>query len=143
MPPLWSPRRKTFFFTAARLDQMGMIASILCALHCLLVPLLVGLVPLVGLSRLADETTEWYLVGIAFVFGMLSLLPSYWWDHGRKQPLRLFAMGVGLILVARLCCEDFKWIETVGVVSGSVVLATAHALNLRCCHACRSLAQET
>ena len=39
---------------SSRLDHAGMTASILCAIHCAIVPLLITLLPLAGLGFLAN-----------------------------------------------------------------------------------------
>lgn len=130
--------RSANLFTAARLDQVGIIASGLCALHCLLMPLVIGLLPLIGLSSLADEPTEWALMCLAIALGLWRLLPSFW-NHRRWQPLLLLALGAGMFLIARLWWEEMRLLETFGVVLGGMLLATAHALNMRYCRACRLL----
>lgn len=129
-------RPKSSPLLATRLDQAGMVASSLCALHCLLMPLAVGLLPLFGLSFLADEQTEWVLIGLALLVGLCSLLPGFWLHHRKAQPLFVFALGVGLILLVRLLLEEFHLLELLGVVTGGALLTTAHALNLRYCRLC-------
>ena len=109
-----------------------MITSLLCAAHCLLMPLVVGFLPLFGLSGLADERTEWLLIVLALVIGLCSLLPGFWRRHRKWQPLGLFAVGASLIVLVRLGLEASPSLELLGVVSSGVMLAAAHALNLRC-----------
>lgn len=129
-------RQKSSLSFATRLDQAGLIASSLCALHCLLMPLAVGLLPLFGLSFLADEQTEWALIGVALFVGVCSLIPGFWYHHRKLPPLIVFAIGVALILLVRLWLENFPLLELLGVVLGGVLLAAAHALNLRYCRLC-------
>lgn len=129
-------RQKSSLSFAARLDQVGMIASSFCALHCLLMPLVVGLLPLFGRSFLADEQTEWTLIGVALFVGLCSLIPGFWFHHRKLQPLLVFAIGVALILLVRLLLVEFRYLELFGVVTGGVLLASAHALNLRYCRQC-------
>jgi hypothetical protein len=116
---------------AARLDQAGMLASSLCALHCMAMPIVVGVLPLLGLSFLADEQTEWTLIAVAFLLGLSSLLPGYWRRHRRWEPLAMFALGAGLIMTVRLLFEESQAVELIGVALGGLCLMTAHALNLR------------
>lgn len=116
---------------AARLDQAGMLASSLCALHCLAMPVIVGMLPLLGLTFLADEQTEWTLIAVAFLLGLSSLLPGYVRRHRRWQPMAMFVFGAGLIMTVRLLFEDSQAVELIGVTLGGLCLMTAHALNLR------------
>lgn len=133
---LFSPRPKSSFALTTRLDQVGMIASSLCAAHCLLMPFAVGLLPLFGLSFLADEQTEWALIAIALLVGLGSLVSGFWLHHRKAQPLLVFAVGAGLILLVRLGLEEIPWLELFGVVAGGGLLVAAHALNLRYCRWC-------
>lgn len=121
---------------AARLDQAGIAASMLCALHCLSMPLLAGLLPLWGMSRLADESVEWLLVSAALLIGLYSLLTGFLRHHRRWRSLLVFAAGAGMLLLARLGLEEESPLELFGVVTGGVLLATAHALNWHYCRQC-------
>lgn len=99
-------------------------------------PLLAGLLPLWGLGRLADENTEWLLIGVALLIGLCSLLPGFLRHHGQWQPLAIFAAGAGLMLSARFGLEEESPLELFGIVAGGVLLAAAHALNLYHCRRC-------
>lgn len=98
--------------------------------------LLVSLLPLWGMSRLAGEGTEWLLLGAALCIGVWSLLPAFLRHHRRWQPLLVFAAGAGLMLFVRLGLVEESSFELLGVVTGGVLLATAHALNWHHCRQC-------
>ncbi|MDQ3011039.1 MAG: MerC domain-containing protein [Acidobacteriota bacterium] len=117
------------------LDRVGVAASLLCAVHCALMPLLLGFLPLFGLKFLADETTEWMFFASAFIIGALSLLPSYARRHSRIGPLLFFTIGVGIILVARLTFGESRF-EMPAAVAGASLIATAHLINHRLCRTC-------
>ena len=63
--------------TTLKLDNAGMIASTLCAIHCALVPFAVTTLPLWGLEFLSDPLTEIIMLGIALILGFSSLSVSY------------------------------------------------------------------
>jgi hypothetical protein len=48
------------------LDATGATASWLCAVHCIVLPFAVSLLPIVGLSFLLDEKTERIFIGFLF-----------------------------------------------------------------------------
>ena len=121
----------------ARLDRLGVAASCACAIHCLITPLLIGLLPLLGLSWFADARTEWSFVTLSVLLGLLSLLPSYFRHHQRLRPAIIFTTGICLILIARLLLEEGSRIETPVVVVGALMVATAHIINLKLCRACK------
>lgn len=119
-----------------RLDRLGAAASLACAAHCAAMPLLVGLLPLVGLGFLAKEQTEWVLIGISLGFGILSLTPSYARKHRQWRPLLLFAFGASLIVVVRLSAEGSSRLEAPTMVIGALLIACAHLVNHRLCRSC-------
>jgi hypothetical protein len=122
--------------TGGRLDRAGVVASLVCALHCALTPMLIGLLPLAGLGLLADERTEWVFIAAAFVIGALSLLPSYARRHRRPLPLVVFTLGAGLILGVRLVGGEESKFEIPAVAGGALLIAAAHLVNHRLCLAC-------
>jgi len=77
-------------------DWAGMAASIGCAIHCALMPLVFAYLPTLGLSWLADEGFHRYMAIICFALAMSAFVPG-WRKHGSFLPL---AWGIaGLILL--------------------------------------------
>ncbi|MFP6616835.1 MAG: MerC domain-containing protein, partial [Candidatus Hydrogenedentota bacterium] len=74
-----------------RLDGMGMSASFFCAIHCALIPIVAGVLPLVGLSFLGNHAIEDTVMVSAFIIASLSLVPSYFRVHQKMLALVLFA----------------------------------------------------
>jgi hypothetical protein len=120
----------------ARLDRFGAAASLACAAHCAAMPLLIGLLPLVGLSFLAGNRAEWALAGLSIGVGSLSLIPSYARKHRRRRPLLLFAFGAGLIIAVRLLADDGSLLEAPIQALGALLIACAHMINRRLCRSC-------
>jgi hypothetical protein len=118
------------------LDRIGLVASCVCAVHCAAMPLLIALLPFVGLSVLADPRTEWAFVAISFVVGLSSLLPSYFGKHRRTKPLVLFGTGLAMILIARTSFEDRLSAEIPFMVFGALLIAGSHFFNRSLCRAC-------
>lgn len=118
------------------LDWLGAAASLACATHCAAMPLLIGLLPLVGLGFLATEQTEWALAGLSIGVGSLSLIPSYARRHRRRRPLLLFVFGAGLIIAVRLLAEEGSRLEAPAMALGALLIACAHMVNLRLCRSC-------
>jgi hypothetical protein len=120
----------------SRLDRLGAAASLACAAHCAATPLLIGLLPLVGMGFLAEEHTEWALAGLSIGVGSLSLIPSYARKHRRWRPLLLFAFGAILIIAVRLLAEDGSRLEAPAMTLGALLIAFAHTVNRRLCRSC-------
>ena len=119
-----------------RLDRLGAAASLACAVHCAAMPLLIGLLPLVGLSFLGDKQTEIALAGLSIGVGILSLIPSYARKHRQWRPLLLFISGAGLIIAVKLLTEEGSRLEAPAMVLGALLIACAHIINRRLCRSC-------
>jgi hypothetical protein len=120
------------------LDRVGVVASCACAVHCFLMPLVISALPLLGLSFFADGRTEWAFVCLSMALGLFSLLPGYLKHHKRRRPLIYFVAGICLIIIARLLLEEDFRLETPVVVTGGLLVATAHLINLKLCKICRA-----
>lgn len=119
-----------------RLDIIGAAASWVCAVHCLVLPLFVAVLPLVGLSFLLDETTERVFIGISIFLAVISLFPSYLREHGKIQPILFAFGGIGLIVLTHLLFEGSWLMKFLFLLTGAVLLSAAHLLNRRLCHDC-------
>jgi MerC mercury resistance protein len=120
----------------SRLDRLGAVASLACAAHCAAMPLLIGLLPFVGLGFLADEQAEYMLVGLSIGIGILNLIPSYARKHRQWRPLLLLAFGMVLIFAVKLFTEEGSRLETPAMVFGTLLIACAHVVNRRLCQSC-------
>lgn len=79
------------------LDQLGMTASTLCALHCLLVPLLLTALPFAGLAFLVQPWIDIVTIAAGLLIGGVSLGISYTRHHRRILPLLLLIAGFTVI----------------------------------------------
>lgn len=131
-------REKERFIVPDTLDKAGATASLLCALHCALMPLAITLLPLVGLAFLADERVEWVLVALSAVVGITSLCLGYR-EHRSRQALALLAVGLGLLALGRIAEErELRPWGVPLVVVGGLTIAGSHFLNRRLCASCRT-----
>ena len=118
----------------ARLDKWGMSASLFCAIHCALLPIVAGVLPLLGLSFLGNHAIEDTVIVFAFIVASLSLVPSYFRTHRKALALVLFALGFGLILIGHAITQE--WLEAPLAVAGGLGVAIAHWVNHRECQNC-------
>ncbi|MGH8190211.1 MAG: MerC domain-containing protein [Rhodanobacteraceae bacterium] len=119
---------------AAIVDRVGATASLLCAVHCALLPFVLALLPLIGLEFLAGHTFERVFVACAAALASASLLTAY---RRHRRPHALFLMLPGIILL--LCgvgvdLDVHVLLHTVAVVCGGVLVASAHVTNLVLAH---------
>jgi hypothetical protein len=115
------------------IDRAGTAVSLACAVHCAAVPLLIGVLPLVGLQFLAHGAVEWALLFVATVLAIASCC----WGvrrHGRRRVAFAFASALLLLIGGRFVVDSaHEWIP---MVAGGVLLAASHVLNHRLCRAC-------
>ncbi|MCL4783701.1 MAG: MerC family mercury resistance protein [Bryobacterales bacterium] len=122
--------------TRGGLDRFGIALSSACAIHCVVMPFVVGYLAYLGHDWVASESTELLLVGSAFLVAVGSLLPSYL-KHRNPAALGLFALGLGLIVALHLT----GWNHGVGfgvvMAVGGAMIAGAHWWNHRLCACCQ------
>lgn len=120
----------------ARLDNIGMTASTLCAIHCAIVPLVFTSLPLVGLGFLANPWVEWGMIILAFIIGVSSISLSYFRTHRRLMPLGLLVLGFVIIITGHLFITG--WIEGIVVPLGGLTIAAAHFVNYKYAGVCKT-----
>lgn len=118
-----------------RLDNIGITASTLCAIHCAVVPLLFTSLPLVGLGFLANVWVEWGMIIFALVIGVYSIGLSYWRTHRRSVPLLMLVSGFVIIMGGHVFTTTGKS-EAMIVPVGGLLIAAAHYVNYRYTGAC-------
>ncbi|TAN08152.1 MAG: MerC domain-containing protein [Rhodanobacteraceae bacterium] len=128
-PPAAAPRH-----VATLVDRVGATASLLCAVHCVLLPFVLALLPLIGLEFLAGHTFERVFVTCAALLAGGSILAGYR-RHRRPQALFLMVPGIALLVFGIAIDLDANvLVHTVSVVTGGVLVASAHITNLVCSH---------
>jgi hypothetical protein len=121
-------------------DRVGVVASTLCAVHC------IGTAVLAGVSGVgavfADERVE---VGfcVCAVSIALAALVRGWRRHRFWMPGSVGSSGIVLLLTARCTRLESSVTETILSVAGGALLITAHVLNIQrlrqagsCCEVC-------
>lgn len=124
------------------LDRAGMIASITCAIHCMIMPLVITLVPIFGLSLFATEGFEWTLLMISAVLGITSLCFGFK-KHKSYRAFSFLGIGLTLIVIGRLMHEHINHLQVfhfdlylLFLVIGAILVALSHWLNNKLCHTC-------
>lgn len=114
--------------SSGRADRLGMVASGLCAVHCVAGALLAG-VSATGLL-LADPRVELGFVAVAMVVAAAALSMGFR-RHRKVAPPLLGALGIAVIAIGRALRLDNEIAEAAWSVSGAALLISAHVVNLR------------
>ena len=117
------------------LDRMGIWASSLCALHCLLLPVLIPVVPLVGASFFAQDWFERTLLSVSLIVGFWALLSGFYRYHRQIYPVYGLLLGGIIYWNKDIFGEAY---EPVAVTLGALLIVSAHVLNLKLCQSCQN-----
>lgn len=112
---------------SALYDLIALSSSLVCAIHCAAVPIVLSFSSLAGLHFLHNPWIEWSFISLGLIFVFVSLFPSYSKVHQNPWPLFIVAFGFGLIALGRLAGTEL-W-ETFDTVTGAVLVASAHFVN--------------
>lgn len=115
------------------LDLVGATASIVCAVHCVVVALLLGAMPMVSL--LASSWIDWVFFAASAGIGCAALVPGFR-RHRQVAPLLLFATGMLMLLVIRALAIPPSVGELVVVLLAAACIVSAHFRNRGALHAC-------
>ncbi len=110
-------------------DRFGAFLGLLCAIHCLAVPLLLGVLPAVGLGFIVAHEFDLTIIGIALVFAGLAARSGYR-AHGDKRIVMGFVAAVSLLAFGHLLGED-GLAGRIPSIIGGFSLAALHIINLR------------
>jgi hypothetical protein len=116
----------------ALLDKAGMLTSALCAVHCILLPILITMSAFSGLVIFSNPTAENIIFGVSVLLGSSSLFPSYFKHHRNLYPILVLLSGFFVIGLSRFTVNVD---ESVLVSLGAALVASAHFFNYRLCKA--------
>ncbi|MFM1913030.1 MAG: hypothetical protein RIR51_868 [Bacteroidota bacterium] len=73
-------------------EKLGITLSILCAIHCLSLPLILFFAPYIASSFVFNESFEWFLVIISFLLAAFLLIKDYR-RHKNLIPIILLSLA--------------------------------------------------
>lgn len=117
-------------------DRVGIFASVLCLIHCLLLPVLVPLLPLVAGVAGTESVHEGLLV-LLTLCAILAFVPGVR-AHRAYSIVAFGGLGV-LLLAGGVLAHDWPalaGLDTPLTVVGGLMLVTTHFFNSRLCQAC-------
>ncbi len=115
-------------------DRVGVWASLICAVHCALVPLLVALLPAFGLRLFGQIDFDQAFAVFATVLGVASLGLGY---RRHRAVAAWLLLAAGLLLIwanAFTGLHDHSAWHALMMVAGGLSITAAHWLNYRLTH---------
>ena len=116
------------------LDRVGATGSMLCAVHCAALPLVLAIAPAIG-AGFANHTFEIGFIAFASLLGLTSLILGYR-RHRVGLALSLLVPGIALLWCAVLIepLHENLIAHAIAMACGGSLIACAHLLNLRLTH---------
>lgn len=114
-------------------DRVGIFLSSVCAVHCLVTPLLLLTLPVMG------EVFGSHWVHPLMAVTILPVgLYAFWSGYKHHKQAKVLSLGVvGLSMIAAAAVLPHEWVEVmehdVVTIFGSLLLVAAHVLNRRAC----------
>ncbi|WP_420934792.1 MerC domain-containing protein [Alteromonas sp. A081] len=118
----------------AKLDKLGIWVSGLCALHCLALPVLIPLLPLVGSTFFAQVWFERTILSFSLLIGAVALISGAIRYHGRYYPLLLLLTGGAIYWNKEMFGESY---EPFTIAVGAFLIVMGHWVNMRLCRQCK------
>lgn len=121
--------------TLARADRVGFAASLLCAVHCAALPLVLAVLPALGLRVGGWIDFDQAFVVFATLLGATTLTLG-WRRHRAFHAWLLLVPGLVLVWVGAFTrLHDHSMTHVAVMTVGGLLLAAAHLVNLRLTHA--------
>ncbi|UYC10663.1 MerC domain-containing protein [Xanthomonas sp. CFBP 8445] len=123
------------FDLRATLDRLGATGSLLCAVHCAVLPLALAVLPSLGLAMWLGEGVERSLVLFVTCLGLFSLVLGYR-RHRAWQALGLLVLGLLALWAGLLVPALHHAVAPHAAIMtfGGTLVGLAHLLNLRLNH---------
>jgi tetrahydromethanopterin S-methyltransferase subunit C len=111
-------------------DALGIGTSILCAIHCALLPVLVTSLPVFGINIVHNLAFEWGMIALAFVVGAYSLFHGYIKHHRSFKPVLIFSVGFIFLILKQFSAS----LEIIFLIVAVMCIICAHYYNYLLCH---------
>jgi MerC mercury resistance protein len=110
-------------------DGLGIATSLACAIHCLVLPLMLTSLPLFGVNIIHNGFFEWGMILLAFCVGVYALVHGYKTHHKNLLPIILFCVGF-ILLVTK---QFFLSVEMYFLIPAVAFIISAHVTNYNLC----------
>lgn len=118
------------------LEVLSVVAPIICLVDCVVIPIAVAILPLVGLQGVIHGISDQFLALVVLIICAPVLVPGYF-QHRRKRVLICMAAGFGLIFFVNFASNLIDLtVHTVLSLIGSSLLIKANWDNKRFSKSC-------
>jgi hypothetical protein len=121
------------------LDRIGITATSLCALHCILLPVILPALPLLGIGFLADHMWEHVFLVVTAVLGSIAMFSGFKRYHKKLYPFYLLMLGVVIYWQKHDFSEE---LQPVFIMIGATLIVAAHIINIKLCNSCKQCSEH-
>ena len=111
------------------LDGLGIAASLLCAIHCAVLPLLFTSLPLLGFDLIKNKGFEYGMIALAFAIGSYALYHGFKKHHHSAIPFLLLKSGFVFLFLKEMLPTHQTWM----VFPALLLIVSAHYSNYKYC----------
>ncbi|WP_343672852.1 MerC domain-containing protein [Chitinophaga sp.] len=111
-------------------DAIGIGASLACAVHCVLLPLVFTTLTLFGVEFIENKYLEVLTIVVSMCAGSWALIRGYR-SHHRLSLVLYFVIGLGLMIAGNFMHGHYA--EILSKLAGAVLIITAHVRNISVC----------
>jgi hypothetical protein len=110
-------------------DALGISATLACAIHCAVLPLITSSLPLLGVNIIHNIAFEVVMILLAFSIGAYALWHGRKRHHHQNTPLLLFSAGIIFLLLKEVFNQYHLWL----LLPAVLLIISGHYLNYRLC----------
>jgi MerC mercury resistance protein len=110
-------------------DALGIAASVACAIHCAVLPLILTSLPIFGINIIDHIGFEYMMILLAMGIGFYSLWHGYKKHHHSLLPAMIFSSGIILLFLKQVYHEQ----QLFFLIPAVMAIVAAHLLNYRLC----------
>jgi hypothetical protein len=115
-----------FFGDKLNLDFIGLYASLACAIHCAVLPIVVSVSAIGGLSFLEHGWFELGMIGFSTIIAGKALLEGYFKKHRKTHPVFIGSLGIALLIGSQFAADN---VEAILATAGGLSVAFSHYIN--------------
>lgn len=117
------------------LDKIGVWVSAMCALHCILLPIMIPAIPLIATSFVAQGWFEGSILTFSIIIGFAALFIGFKQYHRQIYPMYSLSLGALIYLNKDMFGHAY---EPYTIAVGAGFIIAAHLINLKLCRQCKS-----
>lgn len=122
-------------------DKISTLTSILCIIHCVMLPIVFSTLPLLGVEIIENKHIEIVTIAVATLVGGYAIVKGFVNYHHKINILWLFVIGIIAMIAANGIYNTL--IEAIVKVAGAIAIVFAHFKNRKACKHCTTCNNPT